>query len=190
MQQTFTKPSTCQCGGGHRRSGHRWVVISRREPPQTSQLKCLECGWKWWSKCGYVAKLPDHTERSRSGLTDQDILDRINAGDLHAAGKLQAVFSRSHRGWSELRVFERESNGSTYRFVEICAGGKKKKISLHRLVWIYHTRELIPDDHDIDHIRGKGIEHPDAIANLRMIPSTLNRSRGKPTTPAAGELPF
>lgn len=184
----MSKPCNCKCGpGGFREHGSRWVVLIRRDPPKTCQFKCLECGWKWWACRRYSAKCPDHTEHSRSGMTDQDILDRLNDESLVVSANA-AVFSMTQRGEKQLATTEHSSNGSTYRFVEICSKGKKKKIALHRLVWMSHKRELIPDGFDIDHINGKSVNNPDGIWNLRMIESSANRSRGyvSPTP----ELPF
>ena len=190
MMQT-KKPSCCKCGN-HREAGHRWGVIERRKPPKTSLLKCLACGWKWWSNCGYIAKLPDHKEHPRKGMTDQDILDRILEGTLVVMPLACEVhtFNPLKRQWNQARIIERESSGSTYRFVEVCRATKKKKIALHRLVWMFYHRELIPEGFDVDHIEGKVRENPDAIDNLRLLESGLNRSRGKPLVSQTQEFEF
>ena len=176
MTSLFKKPSNCKCDGGFRQIGHRWVVIERREAPRSSQLKCLECGWKWWSTCRYVAKLADHVERSRSGMTDQDILYAIKEGAYGVNVKTACVVS--WRTGKRVRVIERESNGSTYRFVEICRSGLRKKVALHRLVWMVANGRVVPDGFDVDHIGGKAFG--DGIDNLRLLESSVNRSRGKP----------
>lgn len=187
----FRKPSTCNCGpGGYREYGHRWVVIQRRARPQSSQLKCLECGWKWWSTRNYIEKLTDHVEQSRSGMTDEDILARILDGTLTVLVNEARVFSFSRDTWNELRQAVRTSNGSTYRFVDICSNGKKKRVAVHRLVWMFAHRSIVPEGHDVDHIEGKLRDNCDAIDNLQLLPSSLNRSKGKPLVCQTPELPF
>lgn len=184
----FRKPSTCKCGGGYLANSSRWVVIERREAPQSSHLKCLACSWKWWSTASYVEKLRDHVEKSFSGATDQDILDRIEDGTLFIDVNNAWVFSLSRGNWRELRIITRESNGSSYRFVEVYGKpGKKKKIALHRLVWMAANRQVVPDGYDVDHINGKV---SDGIDNLRLLESSLNRSIGKPVVKQQEELPF
>lgn len=172
----FKKPTNCKCQGGFRECGHRWVVVERRTLPKSSQLKCLECNWKWWSACRYVLSLDDHVERSRTGMTDQDILDAINEG-LYSINVDTALVVSWTTG-KRLRVIERESNGSTYRFVEIYRKGLRKKIALHRLVWMVANGQVVPEGFDIDHIRGKAFG--DSIDNLRLLESSVNRSIGKP----------
>lgn len=185
MSTLLRKPSNCSCDGNFRENGHRWVVLKRRE--KSSHLKCLDCGWKWWSGCKYVADLPDHVEQSRSGMTDQDILDKINDGRLAVLPDEARVFSFGRNQWAELKVRHRESNGSTYSFVEVCANGKKKKVALHRLVWMFANRRLVPDGFDVDHIEGKV---SDSIDNLRLLESSKNRSIGKPEVSETRPLPF
>jgi hypothetical protein len=36
--------------------------------------------------------------------------------------------------------------------------------------------QLVPDGFDIDHKNGRKIKFPDAIDNLRLLPSSVNRS--------------
>ncbi len=36
-------------------------------------------------------------------------------------------YSSVTKAWTKLRIIERESSGSTYRFVEICKGMKEKE---------------------------------------------------------------
>ncbi len=185
------KPSNCKCGNYHD-AGHRWVVIERRPSPRSSRLKCLACGWKWYCTCNYVNNLEDHVEQSFKGMTDQDILDRIIDGTLTVFPTTAEVWSYSSvtKAFAKLRVIERESNGSTYRFVEIFKDNKKKKIALHRLVWIAFHRQLVPEGYDVDHIEGKARELPDSIDNLQLLESRFKRSRGKPFVSQSGELPF
>lgn len=190
MKQT-KKPTCCKCGN-YREAGHRWGVLERRKQNQSSLLKCLECGWKWWSFCNYVASLPDHVEYSRKGMTDQDILDRIMEGTLVVMPLTCEVhtYNQNLRKWNKSNIIERNSHGATYRFVEVCRGSKKKKIALHRLVWIFYHRQLVPEGYDVDHFEGNARENPDAIDNLRLLESSVNRARGKPVLSHTQEFEF
>lgn len=184
----MAKPSCCKCGTYRQTRGERWVVIAWRLGKKSVRLKCLDCGWKWYSTARYAQNLPSHTERSRSGMTDQDILDRIKDGSLVVNQDTAIVVSITDRGSRILSQIERTSNGSTYRFVTVCSGGLKKKITVHRLVWMAANLRTVPPGHDIDHINGKQGRYPDAIGNLRLLGSSTNRRRGYVSpTPA---LPF
>lgn len=172
----------CKCGK-RKTVWHRWRVLERGEPK--SLLKCLACGHKWKSRCKYVAKLDDHVERSRSGMTDDEILMRIKDKSLIVDSLGCFVLSMSIKGVKRLQIWEHERNGSSYRFVQVCSSSKKKKIAIHRLVWMSHFLQTVPDDMDVDHIKGRKIEYPDGIGNLRLLPVLVNRSRvevpeGKP----------
>jgi len=165
----------CRCGT-YKAAGDRWRVLRREEIGEKSLLKCLQCGHRWHSRRKFVANLKDHKEHSRRGMTDQDILDRLNEGTLFVDRDGQSVISRG-REEKALGIWERERKGTTYRFVSICHRNKKKKIAIHRLVWLSVHRELVPDGFDVDHIKGRGVENPDGIGNLRLLPSGVNRSR-------------
>ncbi len=174
----------CKCQDG-RRAG-RWVVLRpAAKPGGSARLKCLVCGWKFSRRGKWLEGLPLHKEESRSGMTDKDILSRIESGSLVVDTELAIVTSVTARyGARTLRIIERESNGSTYRFVEVTASGKKKKISLHRLVWIAAHRQLPPAGYDVDHEFGMRVENPDGIWNLRLLTIAENRATnrgGRPT---------
>jgi hypothetical protein len=169
----FKKPKTCLCGVGYRQRLTKWVVLCRSNK---SLLKCLVCGWKWKSSCRYVDRLRDHKERHRFGLTDQDILDRLNAGTLVVSSSGGWVASVSDKGsvcFLSIRV--REKRGSRYRFVSVCSKGKKKAIAVHRLVWIAGHRSLVPEGFDVHH---KNSMNGDCLDNLCLLESGLNRSLG------------
>ncbi|MEM1224580.1 MAG: HNH endonuclease [Planctomycetota bacterium] len=120
-------------------------------------------------------------------MTDQDILDRINAGTLTVLVNVPSVWSPSTRGWVRMSIITHQSHGSTYRFVSICHKGKKKKIALHRLVWMFANRSLVPEGYDVDH---READKRDTIDNLRLLESSKNRRRGKPKEQQEEELPF
>lgn len=183
----MNKPSNCQCGGkGYRDKGEKWRVIQRRKFPATSRLKCLKCGWKWWSGCKYVSKLEDHVERSRNGMTDDHILQRLRDKTLIVKLDGSAVYScYPFCDKRQLKIKTRKVNGSSYKFVKVCYKGMQKKIALHRLVWMSANNRTVPDGYDIDHVKGKNIEHPNGIENLRLRPSSENRADTK--KPAWGQ---
>lgn len=121
----------------------------------------------------------NHKERTRGKLTDSEILSLVTSGEIivdvdsgkHVTknGRVLSVVSRTHA--------DGESRG-TYRFVSICHGGKRKKIAIHRLVWMAVNGTVVPQGYDVDHVRGKGIEFPDGYGNLRLLESSVNRGRG------------
>lgn len=171
MQCMTRRPSTCQCGGGYRVNGARWVRL------EDGKLKCLACGWKWKSSRKYASRLPLHRERTRRGMTDQDILDRVADGSIVVDTLLAIAYSQQEGRLRRLRAVVRETKrGSAYAFVEVCSQGRKKKIAIHRLVWMAANRALVPPGYDVDHVLGRS--HGDGIDNLRILPSAVNRSLG------------
>jgi hypothetical protein len=174
----MSKPSNCRCGrGGFKAHGHNWRLIHPREAPASQQVKCMACSWKWWTKRRWAARLSFHQERSRSGLTAFDILQRLQDGSLTVCRFGRTVISRTSRGFKQLRIITRESPGGTiYRFVEVSMQGRKRKISVHRLVWMYYNQQLVPTGFDIDHKRHDDPD-PDGLHNLRLRESSCNRSR-------------
>jgi hypothetical protein len=181
----------CKCQDG--RLTGRWVVLTPPAAPgKFARLKCLACGWKFSKRAKYVETLPRHMEESRSGMSDHDVLDRINSGTLLVDTDLAIVTSCTARhGTKTLRVIERESNRSTYRFVEITAGGKKKKVALHRLVWMAAHRQIPPAGYDVHHVNGKQVANPDAIWNLDLLSIGENRSTNRRyVDPAQREFAF
>lgn len=164
----------CRCGI-YKTAGHRWRVLQRAEIGQKSLLKCLQCGHKWNSRMKYVANISDHIEQNRTGMTDSDILERLKAKTLIVDPLGEFIISRV-KGETKLTIWDRPRHGSCYRFVSICHNGKKKKIAVHRLVWMAHFEQLVPEGSDIDHIHGRNIPYPDRIENLRCLDVSLNRS--------------
>lgn len=165
----------CRCGR-YKAAGDRWRVLKRAEISEKSLLKCLQCGHRWHCRCKYVEKLADHTEKSRRGMTDEDILERIRDRSLIVDPNGTFVKSVRDSVETSLQIIERESNRGIYCFVSVCHKGKKKKISIHRLVWMAAFMRIVPDGFDVDHIKGRKIEQPDAIGNLRLLPSAVNRA--------------
>lgn len=166
--------SNCPCPGRWKHKLTRWVCLKRMG--ECGFLKCLECGWKWKSKRKYVAQLPDHVERSRSGLTDSDILKRLRDGNLRIDPVTCVVESNLTGVWRELTPVIVD-NGSGYQMVSVCYQGRKKKIGIHRLQWMQHTLELIPEGYDVDHIESppRPKLKPNHLSNLRLRDSYENQ---------------
>lgn len=173
----------CTCAGKYYDNWHRWRVIERAE---RSRLYCLGCRRQWRSGAKYTALLPDHKIRRQSGLTDDEILQRVRAGSLVVDVNRAVV--RNDAG-HRLKVIEREhidgAQRGTYRFVKICSGGRQKKIALHRLVWMAAHGRVVPPGHDVDHIND---QCDDTISNLRLLESSENRAL--PHRKEAEEVPF
>lgn len=164
----------CQCPGtSHYDKWRNWRIIDRTASGKMRRVYCLKCRRTWLSSARYTEIMRTHKPDSRKGMTDQDVLDAIMDGSLIVLWDASKVESRTrNKGITELRIIERESNGSTYRFVEVSRGGKKKKIALHRLVWMARNKRLVPEGMDVDHIDGPS----DAIGNLRLLPKSINRA--------------
>ena len=181
--------SNCRCQGHYTDCWTRWRVLERN-PGGASKLYCLDCRWEWLSKAKYVALLPGHTKSDRTGMNDADVLDLIQRNFLIINPKTAVVTNR--RG-KRLKITHRTHRDGpqrgTYRFVNVCSGNKKKKVALHRLVWMAAHRSLIPDGFDIDHVKD---QQDDTIGNLRLLDSSLNRSLGaqKSIANRESEAPF
>lgn len=173
------KPSNCLCRGSWRDKIKRWGVIERRQG-MSSRLICHECRWKWWSRRKYVSDIPNWDIRDRSGVCDQDILERLREGTLWVRTETAEVYSYlPPNPGKKLKVSHHRSMCSTYRFVRVSSRGGQKKIALHRLVWMAANLRLVPEGHDIHH-RDPKAEPVDGINNLRAVPSAINRSRNVP----------
>lgn len=179
----YAGPSKCLCDGAYYDRWHRWAVLDRGEK---SLLYCKACRGQWRSSARYAALLPDHTPRSRRGLTDDDVLSLIESGELRVICNLAQVW----RYGRQLQVIEREHpegpQRGSYRFVNVCHSGKKKKVSLHRIIWMAAHGRTVLDGFDIDHIESQA---DDTIGNLRLLPSSVNRSLGQAKATQA-EVPF
>lgn len=170
--------SKCHCGT-YRRAGHRWKVIERGK--KVSTLKCMKCLKRFKSKGKYVSKLEDHKERSRKGMTDNLILGRILNGTLKVDPITSVVTSYTSMGVTELKQCE-DQHESGYRFVRVCHEMKEKKIAVHRLQIMQHTKQLIPEGYDVHHkVSPPRPEIKDnALSNLELLPVSVNRSNKEP----------
>lgn len=157
----------------------RWVVLNRGKRKASSQLKCLDCGWKWRSKCKYVVRLRDWQERCRRGMTDQMILDRLRDGTLTIDAETAEVRS-FYKKWTVLQQLKSHHGKDGYRFVRVCKMGRKKAIAVHRLQWMACHDCLIPEGYDVHHKRSppRPSPKPNNIGNLELIESMENQRVG------------
>lgn len=168
--------SNCKCGRHYTDQWHRWVVLRRSSDANgSSKLYCLDCRGEWSSRAKYIILLPDHVKRIRSGMTDQDILDRILDGSLEVVIHTAKVFSNGKELKQTSKTHRDGPQRGTYRFVEVAKDKLKKKIAVHRLVWMAAHKTTIPEGHDIDH---RVSQDDDSIDNLRLLKSEVNRSLG------------
>jgi hypothetical protein len=169
------KPSTCLCKGRFKTHSELWVVIHRRKEPNTSQLKCLKCKWKWWSKRNYIKSLKDHKERTRRGCTNEMVLERILNKTLSVDPHTSEV--TSYLRTKKLKQIPDRQNGG-YLFVEVCVQGRKKKIAVHVLQWIQANKRLPPPGYDVHHKVSppRPLPKDNALSNLELKESSKNRS--------------
>lgn len=161
----------CRCPGHWTKNIVRWVVLL-----ENGKVFCKDCRCKWRSKAFYTRILPTWEHRDQSGVVDHDILQLILQDELYVDtnkptvwknGKVLTIFSRTHKDGPQR---------GTYRFVQICCNGKKKKIALHRLVWMAHTKQLIPDGYHVDHVID---QNDDSIGNLQLLPYDENLAKAR-----------
>lgn len=164
----------CRCKGEPKAKRAHWGVLARGSG-RKAHIKCKRCHCRWWSMRKYTADLPDHRERSLSGLTDADILERLRLGTLIV--NIRTAVVRNDKG-HRLLVTPRTSptSGTTYNFLTIYFRGKAKKIARHRLVWMAAHNCLVPVGYDVDHVRGKRGRYPDGIGNLELCVSRDNQA--------------
>ena len=165
----------CKCKPKNRSLYRR---LDPNEETGAITVYCLSCRGTWVSKTKYAVTLGLHVPAKRGRLSDEDILEMLREGSLRVVPTTAEVF----KGEKQLSIIERTHRKGpqkgTYRFVYVCRGNDRKKIALHRLVWMAEHDSLVPSGFDVDHIYGH--EAGDAIWNLRLMDSSLNRGRGKP----------
>lgn len=178
----------CRCDGHYTDNWHRWRVLARGENGGSSKLYCLDCRAEWSSKAKYIVLLKDHAKRSRTGLTDQSIIELIRRGVYlvetenaivrNANGQPLAIVTREHKDGPQR---------GTYRFVNLCFRGQKKKVALHRLVWMAANDRTVPDGFHVDHVHN---QQDDSINNLRLLEAGENIRRGSADKEKESEVPF
>ncbi len=184
--EVMRKPKNCWCKGTRKVKSLRWGCLKR--DANGSLLYCKDCRHEWLSVRKYAAAIPMWVKEVRSGMTDQDILDRIAAGSLRVREENGAVIveSDSHKGTAILKQTEHAVHEYTsYRFVNVTSGGRKRKIAVHRLNWIFHNG-AVPDGLHVDHKNGRG----DVISNLQLLTPAVNcNTNGGPKfDPDQGEM--
>lgn len=164
---------SCKCTGTRSDVWHNWRVLDRR-PGGTSTLYCLACRWEWKSRAAYASVLRGHKKRVRSGLSDEDILQAVRDGKYRVDVDDATVYSRITNSFLTIhhRTHRDGTQRGTYRFVEFSIRGQKKKVALHRLVWMVANGRVTPDGHDVDH---RYSQEDDSISNLRLLESSVNR---------------
>ena len=166
------KPNNCWCVGTWKAKSLRWVCLQRYEGKWV--LYCKQCRHEWMSIRRYAAEIPMWVKEVRSGMTDQDVMNRILAGNLRVMEDGGSVIVESitpNHGKTALKQIERQVHPyTTYRFVNISAGGLQKKIAVHRLNWMFHNKRIVPEGFHVDHMNGRG----DVFANLRLLPAAEN----------------
>lgn len=197
----------CACPGHWVNRRLNWVVTQRgfalvegQVPSGYCELKCRICQGKWRTKAAYTRSLPDWVERKYKPLPYAEILLLIQEGRLRADFTAGLVFKerRVGRRWTgrfkQLQSRTQRGNNGTslaavsrHLYVLIVDAGRRREISLGRLIWmIYHCR-VIPAGYDVDH--GDGDPANNAITNLRVAESSVNR--GSSSHDAAWEkVPF
>lgn len=177
-QKRWWPAGACRCKAATpaARRAH-WGVLQRGSG-RKAHIKCKRCHCRWWADRKYTADLPDHRERTRQGMTDEDILARLRDGSLQVNTRSSTVrsFGRGGPRVLKVRVHTSPDSGTTYRFVEVCSKGRKKKIAVHRLVWMAAHNCLVPAGYDVDHVRGKRGRYPDGIGNLELCVSCDNQA--------------
>lgn len=193
----MSKRSGCLCPGHWTQKKEHYVVTRRGKATvegkevasRYSEIKCMRCYQKWRSSARYVEDLADHTERTYSPLTDEDILGLVRAGRIRVDFTTGGVFKQRKAGPHWINKFvklkprpNRDAPGrwhsdrnraDPYLFVTICCNNCRKEIGLSRLVWMAYHDQLIPEDHDVDHVdRDKS---NNAAGNLRLLHYVKNR---------------
>lgn len=171
----------CYCAGNWKSRMTRWVALERFANG-CCKLYCLDCRWRWKSRAKYCVDLKDHSPRSRKGLSDQDVLDRLIAGSLRIHPETATVESLFRgKTWRVLKPYT-DMHGSGYLFVKINAAGRQKKIAVHRLQWMACHLSLVPAGHDVHHRRSppRPRPKPNHIGNLELKESLDNQANNSP----------
>ncbi len=164
------KPTNCWCKGSWKVKSLRWGCL--RRDASGSLLYCMDCRQEWLSVRNYAASIPMWKKRTRSGMTDEGILERIAAGSLRVREENGAVIVESvtAKGTKVLKQIDRAVHEyTTYRFVHISLGGRQKKVAVHRLNWMFHNGR-VPEGFHVDHEKDRS----DTIGNLRLLPASVN----------------
>ena len=163
----------CRCDVKNR---DRWRRLNAAERQGAITLYCLDCRGEWVSDTRYAVGLPLHKKESRSGMTVDEVFDLITNGTYHVC-PMTATVTRNGRPLKPvIRSRGDDPSRGTYRFINICSRGRKRKIALHRAVWMAFNEDTVPEGYDIDHVFGS--DRGDEIWNLRLQESGENRAAG------------
>lgn len=112
------------------------------------------------------------TKRKYKPATDQMFLDRLVAGTLLVDTAAATVWSVRDGKAVQLRQYPLGRHAN-YRSVCCYQDGHRKKVAVHRLVWMAANGRLIPGGYDVDHIDHNTTNN--AIDNLQLRPSGNNQ---------------
>jgi hypothetical protein len=101
-------------------------------------------------------------KRTWAQATDAMILERLRDGSLTVCLETGLAFSRGKQ------LIDEYDKRGRYRFYRIYCGRARKKIAVHRLVWMAGTMAEIPPDHEIHHKHGRGSNGFDTLECLTI----------------------
>lgn len=185
----------CRCKEHWTQRKKHWVVTQRgfaiikgvREPSKHCELKCRRCLAKWRVKASYTTELPDYEERHWKPLSYGEILELVKDDHLMADYQKGLVFKELKRGktwtgkYKQLTIRQQRSTGSSgvaepqHCYVVIVDSGRRREISVGRLIWMIYHRVVIPPSHDVDHDDDDPTNN--AITNLIAVELETNRSK-------------
>lgn len=99
-------------------------------------------------------------------MDDAEILGQIDRGLLwlkRLTTRTPCVYHRERK----LTVSMSVGRQGDRKRVQLFLNGRKRTILLHRLVWMYHALELIPEDCHVHHLDNN--RHNCAITNLALL---------------------
>jgi hypothetical protein len=162
------------CSRPNKRAKANW---RRSDPaPKGVWVYCRVCQQRWITTGKYAKDLKPVRKRMHGRLTDADILQLINDKMIYVCEGTATVYSRTSGDWVVLKT-RKPREQYNYEAVRITHQTKRKTIFIHRLMWIWCHRELIPPGYDVDHIDGTDMAYPHVLSNLRLRESSCNRSR-------------
>ncbi len=184
----------CTCEGHWTYRKENWVVTQRGtayvdgawQSSSYCEVKCRLCQRKWRSNAAYLAELPDWEERKYKRLTYRVILLLIRADRIAADFEKGEIWKerKPFGRWAGERIklstrTQREAGSSgsivlTHRYVVICDSGRRREISISRLLWMVYHEKVVPNGYDIDHADGD--PENNAIANLSPVKLAINRA--------------
>lgn len=180
----------CQCGKHWTKMVDVWR--QSRQQKKRRWVYCPQCRRHWLTRAKYAERLKPIRDKKIGRLTDEEVVELVKAGLLRVCYVSCRVFKRQHQlsHWYPLKLIDRTRKGTTYTFVEVGFACKRKKVAVHRLMWMQHTGQPIPDGYDVDHKNGRTDLQSDRIENLRLLRAERNRPRIEPRHATDSVDPF